>query len=361
MDVTKIKNSRGEDTLQVNYKGAIGSAPSGKSKGAYEVKDFNSDIDSEIKLLNELNDLEISSFEDFKIIDEKTSKLGGNAKTALEFAILQSKGGYNFLKGRRLPRPLGNLIGGGLHKENSSLDFQEFLIIPYKTKSFADAVANNLKFHKYIQEKLQKLDKNFKDAQTDEGAWSPNLNNEEVLKLLKKYSGKFKLRIGIDMASSSFFKNNLYKYKDKELTKDEQIDYVNSLIKKYDLYYVEDPLHQDDFSGFTYINKKALIVGDDLIATNLERLKRALNLHAINALIVKPNQVGSLYKVKEIVDYAKQNEVVPIISHRSGETMDTSISHLAVGLEIPIIKAGIFGKERESKLNELIKIEKEMK
>jgi enolase len=366
MDVTKIKNSRGEDTIQVNYKGYSGSAPGGKSKGIYEVKDFNFDIDKEINMLQDLGEtlesLSIDSFDDFKKIQEYLSKSGGSAKTALEFAIFNYKEGYKFLEGRKLPRPLGNIIGGGLHKDNSALDFQEFLIIPYKAKKFSDAVETNMKFYKFIHEKLRKLDKDFKDQKTDEGAWSPNLNNEQVLNLLKKYSGKFKVKIGADMAASSFFKNNLYQYKDKkQLTKDEQIDYVNLLIKKYDLYYVEDPLHQDDFLGFSYINKKALVVGDDLIATNIERLKRAVHLHAINGFIVKPNQVGSLHHVKEIVDYAKKNNIVPVISHRSGETMDTTISHLAVGMDIPIIKTGIFGKEREVKLNELIKIEKEIK
>lgn len=365
MEVNKIKNSRNEDTIEVVYKGARGSAPGGKSKGTYEVKDFNSDIDKEIQSLKEssetLENLGINSFEDFKKIQECTNNLGSTARIALEFAIFQCKGGYKFLDGRKLPRPLGNIIGGGMHKQNSTLEFQEFLIIPEKAKTFKDSADANLDFHKFIQEKLQKLDKNFKDEKTDEGAWSPNSTNEEILDLLKKYAGKFRCRIGVDIAASSFFKDNLYKYKDKQLTKDEQIDYVNSLIKKYDLYYVEDPLHQDDFSGFSYINKKALIVGDDLIATNIERLKRALHIHAVNAFIVKPNQIGSLYKVKEIVDFAKENNIVPVISHRSGETMDTTISHLAVGMEIPIIKTGISGKEREAKINELIKIEKEIK
>ena len=133
------------------------------------------------------------------------------------------------------------------------------------------------------------------------------------------------------------------------------------MIKKYDLYYVEDPLHQDDFLGFAYINKKALVVGDDLIATDIERLKRAVHLHAVNGFIVKPNQIGSLYKLKEIVNYGKENNIVPVISHRSGETMDVTISHLSVGLEIPIIKTGVSGKEREIKLNELVRIEEEIK
>ena len=365
MEVNKIKNSRNEETIEVVYKGVKGSAPGGKSKGIYEVKDFNSDIDSEINSLKEssekLENLEMNSFEDFKKVQIYDSNIGSTARIALEFAMFQCKGGYKFLEGRKLPRPLGNIIGGGLHKQNSTLEFQEFLIIPEKAKTFKESAEINIKFHKFIQEKLHKLDKNFKDDKTDEGAWSPGLTNEEVLNLLKKYSSKFKCRIGVDIAASSFFKDNLYKYKDKQLTKDEQIDYVNSLIKKYDLYYVEDPLHQDDFSGFSYINKKALIVGDDLIATNIERLKRGLHIHAVNAFIVKPNQIGSLYKVKEIVDFAKQNNIVPIISHRSGETMDTTISHLSVSMEIPIIKTGIFGKEREAKINELIRIENEIK
>ena len=304
MEVNKIKNSRDEDTIEVVYKGIKGSAPGGKSKGVYESKDFNSDIDNEISLLNELSEklenLEINSFEDFKKIQEYANNLGSTARIALEFAIFRYKGGYKFLEGRKLPRPLGNIIGGGLHKQNSTLEFQEFLIIPEKTKTFKESAETNAKFHKFIQEKLRNLDKNFKDEKTDEGAWSPSLTNEEVLDLLKKYCGKFKCRIGIDVAASSFFKDNLYKYKDKQLTKDEQIDYINSLIKKYDLYYVEDPLHQDDFLGFSYINKKALVVGDDLIATNIERLKRALHLHAVNAFIVKPNQIGSLYKVSAL-------------------------------------------------------------
>ena len=364
METRKIKNSRGEDTIEVIYKGVSGSSPGGKSKSSYEIKEFNYGIDKEVELLKEfgetLESLSIDSFDDFKKIGDYTIKLGGNARTALEFAIFKYKEGYKFLNDRKLPRPLGNIIGGGVHRQNSTLEFQEFLVIPEKAKTFKDAVDVNIKFHKFVQEKLQKLDNNFKDQMTDEGGWSPGLNNEEVLNLLSKYAGKFKCRVGIDIAASSFFKNNLYKYKDKELTKDEQIDYVNLLIKKYDLYYVEDPLHQDDFLGFSYINKKALVVGDDLIATDIERLKRALYLHAVNAFIVKPNQIGSLYKVKEIVDYAKQDNIVPVISHRSGETMDDSISHLAVGLGIPIIKTGIFGKEREAKLNELIRIEKEI-
>ena len=211
MDITKIKNSRGEDTVQINYKGAVGSAPGGKSKGIYEVKDFNSDIDTEINLLREmsgtLENIQVNSFDDFRKIENIASKLGGTVMTALEFAIFNYKGGYKFLEGRKLPRPLGNVIGGGMHKDNSTLDFQEFLIIPYKVKTFNEAVEKNLKFYRKMHDKIKELDKNFEDAITDEGAWSPSLDNERVLKLLKKHVGGFGLKIGVDMAASSFFKN----------------------------------------------------------------------------------------------------------------------------------------------------------
>ncbi|MBS3150395.1 hypothetical protein J4425_01145 [Candidatus Woesearchaeota archaeon] len=359
LNAAKILNSREEQTIQVNWNGFIGSAPEGKSKGSFEAKPYLTNIDDEISKLREINLPEINSFEDFRTVERLSKDLGSVARIALEFAIIQSKT-YKLFDGRKLPRPLGNVIGGGLHRENSTLEFQEFLVIDSKSRSFVKAAENNMNFYNFIGEKLgAKLD-NFDGGRTDEGAWSPYMNNEDVLDLLSKYSKKFGLRIGIDMAASSFFRNNLYTYKDKELTKDEQIDYVNSLIKKYDLYYVEDPLHENDFLGFSHINKRALVVGDDLTVTNMTRLKQALQLSSVNAFIVKPNQCGSLVEVREIADYAKGLGVVPIISHRSGETMDTSISHLAVGLEIPIIKCGIFGKEREVKIKELINIEKEI-
>ena len=356
LNVSKILNSRGEPTIQVGYNGFTGSAPEGKSKGSFEARSYLTSIDDEISKLKELNIPEVNSFEEFSKIEGLMKSFGSTARIAVEFAIMQSKT-YSFLNGRKLPRPIGNVIGGGMHREGSTLEFQEFLVIDSKSRSFVKAAENNMKFHKFIGEKLSKNPDNFHGEKTDEGAWSPSMNNEEVLDLLNKYCKKFGLRMGVDIAASSFFRNNLYTYADKQLTKDEQIDYVNSLIKKYDLYYVEDPLHENDFLGFSHINKRALVVGDDLIVTNMDRLRQALQLNSVNAFIVKPNQCGSLIKVKEIVDYAKSLGVVPIISHRSGETMDTTISHLAVGLEIPIIKCGIFGKEREVKIKELIDIE----
>ena len=210
LNAAKILNSREEQTIQVNWNGFIGSAPEGKSKGSFEAKPYLTNIDDEISKLREINLPEINSFEDFRTVERLSKDLGSIARIALEFAIIQSKT-YKLFDGRKLPRPLGNVIGGGLHRENSTLEFQEFLVIDSKSRSFVKAAENNMNFYNFIGEKLgAKLD-NFDGGRTDEGAWSPYMNNEDVLDLLSKYSKKFGLRIGIDMAASSFFRNNLYK------------------------------------------------------------------------------------------------------------------------------------------------------
>jgi len=168
------------------------------------------------------------------------------------------------------------------------------------------------------------------------------------------------------MAASTFFDGKEYIYKNlpQRLNPEKQLSYVSNLIKAHNLFYVEDPFHEDDFEGFAKLIRKmksnCLIVGDDLTATNLERLKKAVEMKSINAVIIKPNQNGSLLRTKEVIDFAKANNIIPIISHRSGETSDSMIADLAVAWEIPFIKTGILGKERMAKLNRLMHIEREM-
>jgi len=374
MIVNKIYNSRGEATIEVEYNNAIGRAPSGASKGLNEVKDYNKDIDSEIKDLSKLSkkieSLNINTFDNLASVEDLTKELGGNTRIALEFSIFLSKQGYKWLPGRRLPRPLGNVIGGGKPIKEGSINIQEFLVIDGESESFFDSAFKNLSFHRFIHEKLERIDKLSYKRMTDEGAWSPNLRDEEILDLLYSSCKKFKLKLGIDMAASSFFDGQYYNYKDnrdnkeqnreKKLDKEQQIKYVNKLIKKYKLYYVEDPLEENDFEGFSHISRNALVCGDDLITTNIDRLREAIQNKSISALIIKPNQIGSLIKMKEVILEAKKYNIVPVISHRSGETLDYSIADLAVGFEIPIIKCGIFGKERQAKIDRLIQIEKEL-
>ncbi len=386
----KIKNSRGEETIKVIVKSNIGkgeaSAPSGASKGKHEAKDFVgtvSDSVSSLKSCKELIGLNIKNFNELdkveEIVDKK--KHGGNTVVALEYAILKSTGTLWKIfnkKTRRISKPLGNVIGGGAHFKGGGPDFQEFLVYPFGAKKLDQAIEANNRIHELVRKKLKEVDQSFKNQLTDEGAWAPNLSNTEVLDILKEItkqvSGEFgfKINLGLDVAASSFWDGKHYVYKNfskeeknKKLTKKGQIEYISDLIEKYKLHYVEDALHEEDFSGFAELTNKfknkCLITGDDLTVTNLKRLKKAIKQKSINAAIVKPNQIGSLIETKKFVDELKKNNLYPIISHRSGETLDASISHLAIGLEIPMIKCGIYGKERVAKLKELRKIEAQIK
>jgi len=399
----KIFNSRKEATIEVVAESAsmraVASAPQGASKGKREVKDISSrGIDFSISFVNVLGRKLVNgktafeSFEDLEKIEtefrnyDKTENLeftGGNALYALEAAVVklmalsQKKETRQFLSDSSrpaMPRPLGNCIGGGMHtKQPIKTDFQEFLLIP-KTNNFFDACFINLQAYKEIKDILAKKDTKWKGYLTAENAFATTLDNESVLDLLQEIKEKIKnkfeteIDIGIDVAASAFFKAGKYHYtnfsvskKEKILKREEQINYILELIEKYDLAYVEDPLESGDFDGFAKLRSKtkALICGDDLTCTHPELIGKAARNKSISAVIIKPNQIGSLLATKKAVEIAKQNDIVPIISHRSGETEDDFISDLAVAWKIPMIKAGIVGKEREAKLNRLIKIEKE--
>ena len=247
-----------------------------------------------------------------------------------------------------------------------SADFQEFLVIA-ETNNFFDANFANMKCYRILREKISV------DSRSIEGALAPNLSNLEILDIMygvvkevSKNTG-IKVRLGVDMASSNFYDGSNYNYsnfsllnKKNKLNRDKQIDFVLKLIKKYKLYYVEDPLYEDDFSGFEILRKKSdsLICGDDLIVTSSDILSK--NLNSVNSVIIKPNQVGSLIKTKKIIDIAKKNKIVPILSHRSGETSDTTIVDLAIGWNVPFIKCGVIGEGRENKLRKLGLIEKNL-
>lgn len=374
----KIRNSRGEDTIKVKVKTDKGkgesSAPSGASKGEHEAKDFVKTVDECVKFINksDFKDIEINSFEDLEKIEKIVNKdnLGANPTIALEYAILKCFGPLWKIidkDSKQLPRPLGNVVGGGAHiKGLTHSEFQEFLLFPINAPSFNDGVKANELAHNLVKKKLGKdLD------MTDEGAWAPEMSIEEILDLLKEVVKEVRtqtevtLKIGLDVAASSFWDGKNYIYREKKLNSKEQIEYISELIDKYKLHYVEDPLHQEDFSGFAKLTKKfkdkCMICGDDLTVTNLTRLKKALKEKSINAMIVKPNQNGSLLDTAKVIEEGIKNKLYLIISHRSGETLDPSIAHLAVGFKLPIIKCGIYGKERKVKLEEVSKIEKQIK
>ncbi len=384
----KIRNSRREETIKVFVKSDTGkgeaSAPSGASKGKFEAKDFVGSVDDSVSFLKnckELIGLEINSFEDLekveKIVDKE--KYGGNTVIALEYAILKALGEMWKVinpEARKISRPLGNIIGGGAHFKGKGTDIQEFLVYPIGARKISEAVKANSKVHSEVVKKLREVCPGFTGEVTDEGAWAPDLSNYEALDLLSNIVKEvareigFSIRLGLDVAASSLWDGKKYVYKnfskdekEKELDKKGQIKFISELIEKYDLLYVEDPLHEEDSSGFGTLTKefgeKCMIVGDDLVVTDLERLKKVGK--SINGVIVKPNQIGSLIETKKFVDEAKDKKMYSVVSHRSGETMDASISHLAIGWEISMIKCGIYGNERTSKLDELRKVAKDLR
>lgn len=376
LSARKILNSRKEPAIEVAInKKFFASAPSGASTGANEVAAFpKKGISFAISSLNrsrELLSMNFEEFNDLASLDKYIPIWGGNTVIALQFALLKAMSEDNvwsFLNpnAKNLPIPVGNVIGGGKHTKELSTDIQEYLLIPQSKSFYENAFVNN-RLHKDIGFMLKAK------HMTDEGAWIPKMTDEEVFNflhnLLETEHNTFgiKVKLGIDMAASSIWNGKAYAYRNfsKEnrkmmLNKNKQIEYVNKLISGCGLHYVEDPLEENDFDGFAKIKKSTLVCGDDLVTTNLERLKEAVRKESVNCIIVKPNQIGSVTKTKEVVDFARKNDISMIISHRSGETMDATISHLAVAWDIPYIKCGIHGKERKAKLNELVKIEGEM-
>ncbi len=363
----KIPDSRGEPTIKVTVDGCAASAPSGKSKGKYETKPYATALDISIEEINSLKfDFEIKKFDDLKKVENHLCKkyryrnarqFGANALFALESAILKalakSKGKQLWQiinpKAKNFPIPVGNAIGGGLHtKLKTKPVFQEFLIIP-KEKTFKENVNVMRIVYEQIGKVLRVEDKN------DEGAWQAAINNKDALDVLTKF--RKRINIGLDVAASSFFKNDIYNYSSKSIGRDGQINYMHNLIDKYDVLYLEDPMQEEDFLGFARLKKKHLIVGDDLTATQLTRLKEAIKHKSINAMIVKPNQNGSLLEVKKVIELCKANNIKTILSHRSGETMDASLADYAFGFQTDYIKTGISTAFREAKLKRMIEIE----
>lgn len=388
-----IKNSRKEKTIEITIKTFEGkftcSAPSGKSKGKSEAQPFNEKgIERTLILLKSLfqklknQNILIRKINDFeqlhsiiKPFEYRYGEIGANAVYALEGAIIKAAAKekkkqvwqlindeMNNSKKPKIPMPIGNCIGGGLHSKpikNKKPDFQEFLLIP-KEKTMSRAMTKNVRAYYYARDLLKSRKTN------DENAVRTDKTNEQVLEILTIIAKKFNLRIGLDIAASSFYENGYYKYKNKELIRDrlDQIDYIKRLIKKYKIFYAEDALDEEDFSGLKEIlvetQNKTLICGDDTTTTNPKRLTRAIRAKAINAMIIKPNQIGSLIQVKKVVELCKKNKIKMIFSHRSGETMDNIIADYCIGFGGDFIKTGITGRERLIKLKRIIDIEKSL-
>ncbi|HEY9398264.1 MAG TPA: enolase C-terminal domain-like protein [Nitrososphaeraceae archaeon] len=389
-----VFNSRGSKSIEIDvitdnkFLGRA-CAPSGASVGSHEVPSFiDNDPELTLSTFNSNTHKFIgvdasdsySIFEILKSIDTSNtfSRIGGAVAYGLSiaaaasasmslnvplFAMLNKQGPYRF------PYPLGNILGGGSHAGPGTPDIQEVLVCPIKAKGIMEAIQMNFNIHKEVKVLLEKKDKKFTYGRGDEGAWAPNLNNDEAVSTVAQAVENSGLKLGndiglgIDFASSSFWdpKRKLYDYSRQGLVRntEEQINFVEDLIKNYHLIYAEDPVNEDDFESMALItkrNKRCYVTGDDMLVTSAERVNEACKYGACNAAILKVNQAGTLYNALDFAENCTKNNIKIITSHRSGESIDAHISHIALATSSKMIKTGVVGGERVSKLNELLRL-----
>ncbi|MDH5532598.1 MAG: phosphopyruvate hydratase, partial [Candidatus Bathyarchaeota archaeon] len=289
------------------------------------------------------------------------------ASSSYGIPLFQQLGGY---LASELPYPLGNVLGGGRHAHGKAPDIQEFLVLPLEAASFSEAAKANVLVHKRVGSLLRKSDGSFTGGRGDEGAWAPSMKNEEALETMMKACEEVseelgvKCGVGVDMAASTLWrpkeKRYVYARDGVERNAGDQVEFVLRLIKDYNLVYVEDPFHEEDFESFAELTKrvkKCLICGDDLFVTNKQRLAHGVRVGAANAVIIKTNQVGTLTEAWETTKMARKARYIPVMSHRSGETTDVHLAHLAVAFQCPVIKTGVIPGDRAAKINELIRVE----
>jgi enolase len=387
----RILDSRGNPTVEAEVhteSGGFGrgAAPSGASTGEYEAIERPAG-----EAVARARELAVPRLEgqvyagDQRGVDaalraadgtEDFSEIGANAAVAISMAaaragadvlgapLYQHLGGA--FRGNEFPTPLGNVVGGGEHAADAT-DIQEFLAAPVGAPSVTEAVFANARVHGEVHDVL--AGRGIAAGKGDEGAWAPSVEDAAAFEIVEEAVDRvedevgFEVGIGLDVAASELFDPDraVYEYADTERTPAEQIDYVAGLVDEYDLVYVEDPLDEDDFDGFAEltdrVGERTLVCGDDLFVTNVERLERGIDRGAGNSILVKPNQIGTLSDAFDAVELAVEHGYAPVISHRSGETTDDTIAHLAVATAAPFLKTGAVGGERTAKLNELIRIE----
>lgn len=299
-------------------------------------------------------------------------EIGGNVALGISSAFLKAfaleegvdlfEYVYEQTKQRKpnMPMPLCNMIGGW----HGQSDIQEFLLLPVHQKNFAKSAALLSETYRIIGKELKKEDTSFVYGKNLESAWITSLNHETVLRVLRDVANEKMLKIGLDVAASNMWNNQHYIYKRDKLMRTEQLSFITDLAERFPIVYIEDPFEEDDFVSHATLTHGlsrlgTMICGDDLYATNLQRLRRGIEYKSTNTVLIKPNQVGTITDTFKFVEEAKKNGLKTVVSHRSGETEDTLICHLAVGLACDYIKLGIAG-ERTTKINEMIRIEGEM-
>ena len=398
----EILDSRGNPTVEVEVElddKTIGRAavPSGASTGAFEaaelrdggsrylgkgvqtaVNNVNNKIAPVVIGLNAQAQRDL----DAKMIEldgsKNKSNLGANAilgvslATARAVALSKNQSLFKYLGGqdaKTLPVPMMNILNGGAHAD-TNVDIQEFMIAPIGAENFKESIRWGAEIYHSLKSVLKK--KGLATSIGDEGGFAPNLESNRAaldLILVAIESAGFKagsqIALAMDVAATEFFADGKYKFEGKQLTSDQMIDYYSELVQSYPLVSIEDPLDEDDWSGWAKLTanlgEKIQIVGDDLFVTNPERLQRGIDSKTANALLVKVNQIGSLTETIDAVNLAHKNNYKSMMSHRSGETEDTTIADLAVALNCGQIKTGAPARsERVAKYNQLLRIEEEL-
>ena len=395
----EILDSRGNPTIEVDVileSGIIGraSVPSGASTGEREALELRDEEDrylgkGVLKAVNNVNTvlrnavIGMDSLNQ-EAIDKKMieldgtrikSKLGANAILGVSMANLKAAALYEGIplykfigNGTLLPVAMMNILNGGAHADNA-LDFQEFMIIPQR-----DTIKERIRIGAEIFHNLKKIlkDNGMVTAVGDEGGFAPNIeSNEEAIKLIIEaiekagYKPGADVKLALDVAASELYNDGIYIVEGKSLNTEELIDYYEYLVNKYPICSIEDPVDENDWYGFRLITErlgsKIQLVGDDLFVTNKEYLQRGIDNKAGNAILLKVNQIGTITETLETIALAKKHNYNTIISHRSGETEDTTIADLAVGLNLGQIKTGSLSRtDRLCKYNELIRIEEEI-
>jgi enolase len=389
--IRKILDSRGNETLEAEiytkYGHGVAAAPAGASKGETEVMDYpEGGIERSIEIFRtnvqgKLIGQESSDQERFDRLLEDIdgtgnfSRIGGNLSTALSLAaacasadelempLFRYLGGLNF----RMPSPLGNVVGGGAHAVNGTT-IQEFFVSTHADRVY-DAIRGNALVHRKIKEKAaRELD--IPVGMGDEKAWVLPFDDEKVLTMVKEAAEEVSdaighpIEVGVDFAASNFYKGGIYTYRNRKLKREEQIDFAEELVVDMGYTILEDPFDENDFDSFaeltSRVGDRAVIIGDDIYTTNYDRLKMGIEKGSSNYILLKPNQVGTLSRLLKTWKLATDNGIGTVVSHRSGETTDFFIAHLAVAIGSEYIKTGTVGGERIAKLNELVRIQEQM-
>ena len=388
VSLRRVLDSRGNPTVEADVltvSGGFGraTAPSGASTGEHEAVELppgeaiaaarKHAVPRLVEEVHAGNQREVDAALRGADGTDDFSEIGANSAVAISMAA--AKAGADVLgaplyqhlggafRGDNFPIPLGNVVGGGEHAADAT-HIQEFLAAPVGAPSVAEAAFANAAVHETVGELL--TERGVPAAKGDEGAWAPSIDDAEAFEIVDAACEQvaedvgFEIRFGLDVAASELWDGDAYQYGDTARSPDEQIDYVAELVEEYELAYVEDPLEENDFEGFAdltdRVGDRTLVCGDDLFVTNTERLQQGIEQGAGNSILIKPNQIGTLSLAVDAIETATRNGFTPVISHRSGETEDTTIAHLAVATGAPFIKTGTVGGERTAKLNELIRI-----